>query len=122
MTHWASVRQSADEHHVSGGITRRRFLKMGATGGAIILGGIAFPSLITPAKGAEKTIKIGMYSSPRTEVVKATIIKRLEEKHRVKFLIDEGWTTDQLARLRATRQNPVHSVMWMDDIGVNIAR
>jgi putative spermidine/putrescine transport system substrate-binding protein len=37
-------------------------------------------------------------------------------------LIDEGLTTEQLARLRASRNNPVHTVMWIDDIGVNIAK
>src|SRR5439155_3533225 len=72
--------------------------------------------------GATRNITIGMYSGPRTEIVKTTIIKRLEEKHNVKILVDEGWTTTQLGRLRASKNNPVHTMMWMDDIGVNIAR
>jgi putative spermidine/putrescine transport system substrate-binding protein len=109
-------------HHKGDAMTRRRFLRISAAGSAIMLGGVTFPSVVSPARGAEKTIKIGMYSGPRTEFVKATVIKRLEEKHRAKFLIDEGWTTEQLARLRASRSNPVHTVMWMDDIGVNVAR
>jgi putative spermidine/putrescine transport system substrate-binding protein len=86
-----------------------------------MLGGLPFPAVITPARGEPKKVTVGMYSGPRTELVKATVIKRLEEKHNVKFLIDEGWTTDQLARLRAGKRNPVHTVMWMDDIGVNLA-
>jgi putative spermidine/putrescine transport system substrate-binding protein len=105
-----------------GAMTRRRFLRIGIAGSAMVMGGVTFPAVVTPARGAEKTVKIGMYSGPRTELVKATVIKRLEEAHRAKFLIDEGWTTEQLARLRASRHNPVHTVMWMDDIGVNIAR
>src|SRR2546425_10422847 len=83
---------------------------------------LTFPSIITPARGATRTITIGMYSGPRTEIVKTTIIKRLEEKHNVKILVDEGWTTTQLGRLRAGKNNPVHTMMWIDDIGVNIAR
>jgi putative spermidine/putrescine transport system substrate-binding protein len=122
MTHGTGMSPHAGRRGVRGGITRRSFLRTGAASGAMMLGGVAFPSIVTPARGAERTIKIGMYSNPRTELVKATVIKRLEEKYRLKFLIDEGWTTDQLARLRASRQNPVHTVMWMDDIGVNIAR
>ncbi len=113
---------SADTHPASGGITRRRLLGLGATSSAIVLGSLTFPSVITPARGATKTITIGMYSGPRTEIVKTTIIKRLEEKHNVKILVDEGWTTTQLGRLRAGKNNPVHTMMWMDDIGVNIAR
>ena len=122
MTHRTGMGSHAGRRGVQGGITRRSFLRIGAASSAILLGGVAFPSIVTPAKGAERTVKIGMYSNPRTELVKATVIKRLEEKYRVKFLIDEGWTTEQLARLRASRQNPVHTMMWMDDIGVNIAR
>jgi putative spermidine/putrescine transport system substrate-binding protein len=122
MPHRVTVRLSADNHRVRGEITRRRFLRMGAAGSAIAIGSVAFPSIVTSARGSEKTVTIGMYSGPRAEIIKATIIKRLEEKHRVKFLVDEGWTTEQLARLRASRQNPVHTVLFMDDIGVNIAR
>jgi putative spermidine/putrescine transport system substrate-binding protein len=122
MLHRATVGRQAEDRHVHSGVTRRRFLRLGVAGSAIMIGGVTFPTIITPARGAEKTVKIGMYSNPLTELVKSTIIKRLEEQYRIKFLIDEGWTTDQLARLRATRQNPVHTMMWMDDIGVNIAK
>src|SRR5215471_6169632 len=122
MQHWRTVRSRAETSHVSGGITRRRLLTMSATSSAIVLGSLTFPSVITPARGAPRTITIGMYSGPRTEIVKDTVIKRLEEKHNVKILVDEGWTTTQLARLRAGKNNPVHTMMWMDDIGVNIAR
>jgi putative spermidine/putrescine transport system substrate-binding protein len=122
MTHRTGMGSHAGRRGVQGGITRRSFLRIGAASSVVMRGGLAFPPVVTPAKGAERTVKIGMYSNPRTELVKATVIKRLEEKYRVKFLIDEGWTTEQLARLRASRQNPVHTIMWMDDIGVNIAR
>ncbi|SRR6266545_1511463 len=122
MKQQATDRLSADTHPASGGITRRRLLGMGATSSAIVLGSLTFPSIITPARGATRTITIGMYSGPRTEIVKTTIIKRLEEKHNVKILVDEGWTTTQLGRLRAGKNNPVHTMMWIDDIGVNIAR
>jgi putative spermidine/putrescine transport system substrate-binding protein len=60
---------------------------MSATSGAIVLGRLTFPSVITPARGASRTITIGMYSGPRTEIVKDTVIKRLEEKHNVKILV-----------------------------------
>jgi putative spermidine/putrescine transport system substrate-binding protein len=122
MTNRRAAGSRADRQYAGGGMTRRRWLKLGVASGAMMMGSMIAPSVITPARGAERNIKIGMYSNPRTELIKATVIKRLEEEHRVKFLVDEGWTTEQLARLRASRNNPVHTVMWMDDIGVNIAR
>src|SRR5262245_33779452 len=108
-------------HQLSGGITRRQLLRLGVTGSAFVLGSLTFPFVITPARSAPKTVTIGMYSGPRTELIKNTVIKRLEEKYNAKILVDEGWTTTQLGRLRAGKNNPTHTMMWMDDIGVNIA-
>ena len=122
MTQRVSGPADTDKRQMHTKMKRRDFLSMSATGGAIMLGGLTLPAVMTPARGEVKTITVGMYSGPRTEIVKKTVIKRLEEKHNAKFLIDEGWTTDQLARLRASKRNPVHTVMWMDDIGVNLAR
>ena len=121
MQKGSAINPEADRSRANG-TTRRRFLKSAVASGAIILGSVTFPSVMTLARGAERIIKVGMYSNPRTELIKTTLVKRLEAKHRVKFLVDEGLTTEQLARLRATRNNPVHTVMWMDDIGVNIAK
>jgi len=122
MQHGRTIRTHADTSAAHRGITRRRVLGLGVASSAMMLGSLACPYVITPARGATKTITIGMYSGPRTEIVKSTILKRLEEKHQVKILVDEGWTTTQLGRLRAAKNNPVHTMMWMDDIGVNIAR
>jgi putative spermidine/putrescine transport system substrate-binding protein len=118
----SAINPGSDRSRERDGVTRRHVLKRGVTTGTVMLASLSAPAVITPARAAECIIKVGMYSNPRTELIKATLIKRFEARHRVKFLIDEGLTTEQLARLRATRHNPVHTVMWMDDIGVNIAK
>jgi putative spermidine/putrescine transport system substrate-binding protein len=122
VAHQSAISPGAERHDHRAGITRRRFLEIEFATVATMVGSMTAPSVVTLAKGAERTIKVGMWSNPRTELIKTTIIKRLETEHRVKFLIAEGLTTEQLARLRASRNNPVHTVMWMDDIGVNIAK
>jgi putative spermidine/putrescine transport system substrate-binding protein len=103
------------------GVTRRAFLRTAVVGGIALGGSFAFPSVITPARGAERTIKIGVWAGPDGELIKSTIVKRFEEKHRVKVRLDEGITTEQLARMRASKNNPTHTVMFMDDIGVTVA-
>jgi putative spermidine/putrescine transport system substrate-binding protein len=116
------VRSVGPEKRLSIAVTRRRFLGTAVASGVAVAGGWPLPFIITPARGAEKQIKIGMWAGPRSELIKATLIKQLEEKHRVKFLVDEGWTTEQLSRLRASKNNPAHTVMFLDDVGVNIAK
>jgi putative spermidine/putrescine transport system substrate-binding protein len=102
-------------------VTRRAFLRTAVASGVALAGGLTVPSVITPARGAEKSIKIGIWAGPDGELIKSTIVKRFEEKYRVKVLIDEGITTEQLARMRASKNNPTHTVMFMDDIGVTVA-
>src|SRR5262245_38748768 len=93
--------------------TRRTFLRTVAASGVALTGSLIFPAVITPARGAEKSIKIGIWAGPDGELIRSTIVKRFEEKHRVKILIDEGITTEQLARMRATKNNPTHTVMFL---------
>jgi putative spermidine/putrescine transport system substrate-binding protein len=104
-----------------GAVTSRRFLRTAVASGMALAASATVPAIITPARGAKKTIKIGIWAGPDGELIRSTIVKRFEEKHRVKVLIDEGITTEQLARMRATKNNPTHTVMFLDDIGVTIA-
>ncbi|RMF85467.1 MAG: ABC transporter substrate-binding protein [Nitrospinota bacterium] len=119
------MRHASSHHHGQQRVekmTRRRFFKTTVAASIAVAGSLSFPQVITPAKGAEKSIKIGIWAGPDGQLIKSTVVKRFEEKHRVKIYIDEGWTTQQLARLRASKNNPTHTVMFMDDIGVNLAR
>jgi putative spermidine/putrescine transport system substrate-binding protein len=116
-----SARHEPRQHPVTG-ITRRQALSTLAAGGAAMAGSVVCPYVITPTRGQAKALKIGIWAGPDGQLLKSTIIKRFEEQHGVKVLVDEGITTEQLARLRASKNNPTHTVMFMDDIGVSLAR
>ncbi len=122
MSYWRRNYPIPEEQPKMRKMTRRRFLQSMIFTAATVAGSLSFPQVITSAKGEEKSIKIGIWAGPDGELIKSTIVKRFEEKHRVKIFIDEGWTAQQLARLLASKNNPTHTVMFMDDIGVNLAR
>ena len=48
------------------------------------------------------------------------IIPKFEADNDCKVFTTEGVTLTQIAALRATRNNPKYSVMFMDDIGVEL--
>lgn len=104
------------------GLRRRQVLHGLLMGGAAVAGSCSFPAVITAARGEEKTIKVGIWAGPDGQLIKDTVIKRFEAQHKVKVLVDEGITTEQLARMRASKNNPTHTVMFLDDIGVSLAR
>ena len=100
MQERSAINPGSDKSRERDGVTRRHVLKKGVTTGTVMLASLSAPAVITPARAAERISKVGMYSTPRTELIKTTLIKHFEARHRVKFLIDEGLTTKQLARLR----------------------
>ena len=102
--------------------TRRDFLRTSVASGIAFAGSLSLPHVITPAKGDTPSMKVGIWAGPDGELMKSTILKRFEAQHRVKVLVDEGVTTEQLARMRASKNNPTHTVMFLDDIGVTVAR
>ena len=69
-----------------------------------------------------KSLQIGIYGGPQGEYMRKQVIPRFETDHGCRVFADEGVTLSQIARLRATRENPKFSVMFMDDVGVEIAK
>ena len=104
------------------GMTRRQVLRAAVVGGMAAASYVPFPYVVTPAKAAPKTIKIGIWAGPDGQLIKSTVIEKFEKQYNAKVYVDEGITTEQLARLRASKNNPTHTVMFMDDIGVSLAR
>jgi Bacterial extracellular solute-binding protein len=45
-------------------VTRRAFLRTAVVSGMALAGGLIAPSVITPARGAEKSMKIGIWAGP----------------------------------------------------------
>src|SRR5258708_1330174 len=74
------------------------------------------------AAAAERSITVGIYAGQQADVVRKQIIPPFEEKYQCKVYTTEGVTLGQIAVMRATRNNPKYTVMFVDDIGVEIAK
>jgi putative spermidine/putrescine transport system substrate-binding protein len=85
-------------------------------------------SLATPliigrrAAAAERSITVGIYTGQQGEVVRTKLIPPFEAKHQCKVYTTEGVTLGQIALMRATRNNPKYTVMFVDDIGIDLAK
>ena len=95
---------------------RRQVIKAAATAAA-------FPSVfIRGARAATRSIQVGIYSAQQGEYVRKQIIPKFEADLDCKVFATEGSTLNQIAALRATRDNPKFSVMFMDDIGIEVSK
>jgi putative spermidine/putrescine transport system substrate-binding protein len=95
------------------GLARRRLLGAAA----------ALPLVsITGARAATRSIQVGIYTAQQGEYVRKQIIPKFEADYECKVFTTEGVTLMQIAALRATRDNPKYSVMFMDDIGIELSK
>src|SRR3984957_11509534 len=99
------------------GLTRRAAIKAG------VVASTALPLVsINRARGATRSIQVGIYTAQQGEYVRKQIIPKFETDNDCKVFTTEGVTLTQIAALRATRENPRYSVMFMDDIGVELSK
>jgi putative spermidine/putrescine transport system substrate-binding protein len=95
------------------GLARRRLLGTAA----------ALPLVwIRGARAATRSIQVGIYTAQQGEYVRKQIIPKFEADYECKVFTTEGVTLMQIAALRATRDNPKYSVMFMDDIGIELSK
>jgi putative spermidine/putrescine transport system substrate-binding protein len=91
-----------------------------------VLGGtavLAAPFVLGRRAGAaERSITVGTYTAQQGEHVRKVIIPPFEAEHQCKVYTTQGVTLEQIALMRATRNNPKYSVMFVDDIGVELAK
>src|SRR6202167_3528422 len=88
-----------------------------------IMAGAALPLVsIGHAWAAQRSIQIGIYTAQQGEYVRKQIIPQFETDYDCKVFTTEGVTLMQIAALRATRDNPKYSVMFMDDIGIELSK
>ncbi len=84
---------------------------------------LAMPAILTPRAWADgKSIQIGIYTAQQGEYVRKQIIPKFQTDYNCRVFTTEGVTLTQIAALRATRANPKYSVMFMDDIGIDLAK
>ncbi len=95
------------------GFGRRRLLGAAAALPLVHIGG---------ARAAARSIQVGIYTAQQGEYVRKQIIPKFEEDNECKVFTTEGVTLTQIAALRATRDNPRYSVMFMDDIGIELSK
>src|ERR1700688_1380186 len=74
------------------------------------------------AAAADRSITVGIYTGQQGDVVRKQIIPPFEAKHGCKVYTTQGVTLEQIALLRSSRSNPKYSVMFVDDIGIELAK
>jgi putative spermidine/putrescine transport system substrate-binding protein len=74
------------------------------------------------ASAEERSITVGIYTGQQGEVVRKQIIPPFEAKYGCKVYTTQGVTLEQIALMRTSRNNPKYSVMFIDDIGVELAK
>jgi putative spermidine/putrescine transport system substrate-binding protein len=89
-----------------------------------VLGGTLSAPLIIGrrANAAERSITVGIYTGQQGDVVRKQIIPPFEAARNCKVYTTQGVTLEQIALMRTTRNNPKYSVMFVDDIGVELAK
>jgi putative spermidine/putrescine transport system substrate-binding protein len=97
-----------------GKAVRRRTVLSVSIGAPMIIG--------RRASAADRSITVGIYTGQQGDVVRKQIIPPFEAKHQCKVYTTQGVTLEQIALMRATRNNPKYSVMFVDDIGVELAK
>lgn len=98
-------------------IDRRSFGKL--TLGA----GLAAPLGFTRNGWAQGlTIQVGIWGGAQGEFLKTQIIPDFEREFDCRVLAEEGFTLANVSKMRATRDNPKYSVMFIDDVAVPICK
>ena len=69
-----------------------------------------------------KQIQVGIWGGTQGEFIRKTVLPKFEKDFGCKVLAEEGNTLGQIARLRATKAAPRYTVMFVDDLGVEIAK
>lgn len=84
---------------------------------------LAAPTILSSRAWAEgKSIQVGIYTAQQGEYVRKQIIPQFQTDYNCRVFTTEGVTLTQIAALRATRNNPKYSAMFMDDIGIDLAK
>jgi putative spermidine/putrescine transport system substrate-binding protein len=98
-------------------------MRHGLTRRKVVAGAAALPLVfIRGARAATRSIQVGIYTAQQGEYVRKQIIPKFQTDNDCEVFTTEGVTLTQIAALRATRDNPKYSVMFMDDIGVELSK
>lgn len=92
--------------------------------GKLVLGaGAVAPLVLTRnAWAQDKTIYIGIWGGAQGQFVKTEIIPQFEKDFGCSVLAEEGFTLANISKMRATKDNPKYSVMFVDDVAIPICK
>jgi putative spermidine/putrescine transport system substrate-binding protein len=97
------------------GLSRRSLLKAGVAAAA--------PVVFTRNGWSQgKTITIGIWAGAQGEFIKKEVVAPFMAEFNCRVLVNEGWTLPQVAKVRAERANPQHTVVFVDDLGIDILK
>jgi putative spermidine/putrescine transport system substrate-binding protein len=94
----------------------RRTLLKGATA-------LAAPmSFVRNGWAQGRQIQVGIWGGTQGEFIRKSVLPAFENEFGCKVLAEQGATLGQIAKLRATKEAPKYTVMFVDDLGVEIAK
>jgi len=70
----------------------------------------------------DKAITVGTYVGQQGDIVRHHVIPKFESDYGCRVFQTQGLTLGQIAILRTQKAKPQYSVMFMDDIGISIAK
>lgn len=72
--------------------------------------------------GEEREIVVGAWAGTFANVLRDTVAPIMKEQFNATLLVEEGVSSDQLAKMRAEESDPKHTVMFVDDNVVQLAK
>jgi putative spermidine/putrescine transport system substrate-binding protein len=69
-----------------------------------------------------KTMTIGIWAGAQGEYIKKEVVTPFAREFDCRVLVNEGWTLPQIAKVRAERANPQHTVVFVDDLGIDLLK
>lgn len=100
-------------------ITRRTILKAAAAAAPAIAAPHVF---VRNAWAQGKQISVGIWGGTQGEFIRKSVLPAFEKDFDCKVNAQQGSTLGQIALLRASKDAPKFTVMFVDDLGVEIAK
>ena len=99
-------------------VTRRGLIK-GAAGAAALAAPLGF---VRNGWAQGKQIQVGIWGGTQGEFIRKSVLPAFEKELDCKVLAQQGSTLGQISLLRASKEAPKFTVMFVDDLGVEIAK
>lgn len=88
----------------------------------VLLGAALAAPFVRGVSAQTREIAVGIWGGAQGDYVKRQIIPAFERDFGCKVLAEEGFTLANVSKMRATKDNPRFSVMFIDDLAIPIAK